>query len=41
LLPASGRDDFGKTLKEPYDPEGLVPTEKYGGGSVMISAAIS
>jgi hypothetical protein len=36
LSPASGR-----TPKEAYNPEGLVPTVKHGGESVMILAAIS
>jgi len=36
LFPASGRFYVWKTLKEPYNPECLVPTVKYGARSVMI-----
>jgi hypothetical protein len=39
--PTSGRDYVWRTPKEGYNPECLVPTVKYGTGSVMIWAAIS
>jgi hypothetical protein len=41
LVPESAQVDVGKTLKEPYNPECLVPIAKYEGGSVMIWAAVS
>jgi hypothetical protein len=41
LFPASGRVYVWKTSKEAKNPECLVPTVKHGGGSVMVSAAIS
>jgi hypothetical protein len=40
LFPTSGRVYDSRAPKEFYNPEGLVPTVKYGGGSVM-SWAIS
>jgi hypothetical protein len=41
LFPTLGRDYVWKTPMETYNPECLLPTVKYGGGSVMILAAIS
>jgi hypothetical protein len=41
LFPASGRVFLWEIYKEAYNPERLVPTVKYGGGSVMIWAAIT
>ena len=40
-FPTSGRVYVWRTSKEAGNPEGLVPTVKYGGGSVMILTAIS
>jgi hypothetical protein len=40
LLPTSGRVHVWRTPKEAYNLECLVPTIKWGGGSVMIWEAI-
>jgi hypothetical protein len=39
LFPTSARIYVWRTPKEIYNPECLVPTVKYGGGSVTIWAA--
>jgi hypothetical protein len=41
LPPTSGRVYAQITPKEAYNPEGLVPTVKHKGGSLMVWAAIS
>ena len=41
LFPTRGRVDTWRTPKETYNPECLVPTVKYRGGSVMIWTEIS
>jgi hypothetical protein len=41
LLPVSGRVYVWRTPKGAYNLECLVPTVKHGGGSVMVSTAIS
>jgi hypothetical protein len=41
LFPTSGRVYIWRAPMEAYNPERLVPTEKHGGGSVMVWPAIS
>jgi hypothetical protein len=41
LFSTSGRVYIWRTAREAYNPECLVPRVKHGGGSVMVSAAIS
>jgi hypothetical protein len=41
LFPTLGRVYVWRTPNKAYNPEGLVPTVKHGGGSVTVWAAIS
>jgi hypothetical protein len=41
LFPRSGRIYVWRTPKEAHNPECMVPTVKYGGGSWMVWPAIS
>jgi hypothetical protein len=40
LIPTPGRDYVWRRPKEAYNTEGMVPTVKNGGGSMMIWAEI-